>query len=51
MEVNVITNRQSVWGVVKKDNSSNFSVDTGIGNDSKIGVILYFYDLKIKKNK
>ncbi len=51
MEVNAITNRQSVGGVATKANSRNFSVDTEIGNDSKIGVILYFYDLKIKENK
>jgi len=43
------TTKQSVTGVVSKDSSSDFSVATEMGNDSKIGIALYFNRLKNKK--
>ncbi len=42
----------SVAGTVTEDTDSDFGTEIGIGNNSKIGIVLYFYDIKRKgKNK
>ena len=44
--------QQSVAGTVTEDTDSDFGTEIGIGNNSKIGIVLYFYDIKRKgKNK
>ena len=40
--------QQSVAGVVTKDSEGDFSAEIGIGNDSKIGIVLYFYNIERK---
>ena len=40
--------QQSVAGVVTKDSDGDFSTEIGIGNESKIGIVLYFYNIKRK---
>ncbi len=41
--------QQSVAGVVTKDSDGDFSAEIGIGNESKIGIVLYFYTIKRKE--
>ena len=41
--------RQSVAGTVTDDTDSDFGTEIGIGNNSKIGVVLYFFDFKRKE--
>ena len=41
--------QQSVAGVVTKDSEGDFSAEIGIGNDSKIGIVLYFYNIERKE--
>ena len=43
--------KQSTAGVVTKDSDTDLGIEAGIGNDSKIGIILYFSQLRLKKNK
>ena len=41
--------QQSVAGTVTEDTDSDFGTEIGIGNNSKIGIVLYFYDIKRKE--
>ncbi len=41
--------QQSAAGTVTKNTDSDFGTEIGIGNNSKIGVVLYFYDIERKE--
>ncbi len=40
--------QQSVAGIATENTDSDFGTEIGIGNNSKIGIVLYFYDIKRK---
>jgi len=44
------TTTTSIAGSETTDSTTNYSVDTGLGNDSKIGIVIYFNRV-YKKNK
>ena len=40
-----VTNQQSVAGVVTESTTWNYSLSTGIGNNSKLGIVIYLDDI------
>ena len=44
------TTTESVAGFETKDSATHYGVNTGLGNDSKIGIIIYF-NRKFKRNR
>ena len=44
----ITTTKTSVAGNTSKSSDSSFGVDLSIGNDSKLGIVLYFGDIKLK---
>ncbi len=50
-ELTGVTNQQSVSGNVTEDTTWNYNISTGIGNNSKLGIIIYLDDVVTLKKK
>lgn len=45
LQLVAVTNQQSVAGVVTESTTLNYSLSTGIGNSSKLGIVIYLNDI------